>query len=188
MLLSVNAMKIKNYKECIDVPVGVAAHVDGSLLIVSKGEVVLKRNFRHPKIKVTVAEGKISLHVDVLTRREKTILGSFRAHMKNMIKGVQEPFEYKLKVCSGHFPMNISVSQNKFIVKNFIGEKVPRLLHIDQGIEVKIEGDVIIVTSHDKEKAGRTAGAIEILCSRPGFDKRIFQQGIYIMEKAGKEM
>jgi large subunit ribosomal protein L6 len=82
--------------------------------------------------------------------------------------------------------MNISITGKQFTVKNFIGEKVPRVMELREGVEVKIEGSDIIISSPDKELAGQTAGAIELLCRRPGFDPRIFQQGIYIIEKAGK--
>jgi large subunit ribosomal protein L6 len=105
-----------------------------------------------------------------------------------MIKGVQEGFTYKLKICSGHFPMSVALKGNTFEIKNFIGEKVPRTLKIKQGADVKIEGDQITVHATDKELAGTTAGAIEKLTRRPGFDKRIFQDGIYITEKDGKKL
>ena len=82
--------------------------------------------------------------------------------------------------------MNITCTPQQFVVKNFIGEKIPRVLPLKQGVTVQLSGEVITVTSIDKDLAGETAAAIELLCRRPGFDRRIFQQGIFIMTKAGK--
>jgi len=179
-------MKFKNYKEEIGAPEGVSLKKEGDFLIVSKGEVVIKRSFNDPRLKISVNDNKLYVEAETMTKKEKMQIGTFVAHIKNMIKGVEHPHVYKLRVCSGHFPMNLSITGKNFTVKNFIGEKVPRVLKLKEGVEVKIEGMDITVSSPDKELAGQTAGAIELLCRRPGFDSRIFQQGIYIIEKSGK--
>jgi len=111
------------------------------------------------------------------------LLGTYVAHLNNLFRGVKEGFVYKLKICSGHFPMNVSIKNDEFIIKNFIGEKVPRVLKINSDVKVNIDGEVITIESNNIELAGQTAGSIEKLSSRTGFDKRIFQQGIFIIEK-----
>lgn len=180
-------MKIKDYREEIAVPEGTSIVRQGLLLKIAKGKVMVQRLFQDPQIRINVHDNKITIETDIMTRKEKMRIGTMVAHIKNMIRGVHEQYVYKLKVCSGHFPMNISISGKQFSVKNFVGEKIPRVLELQEGVEVKMEGnELIIVTSADKELAGRTAGSIELLCRRPGFDSRIFQQGIYIIEKAGK--
>ena len=84
--------------------------------------------------------------------------------------------------------MSVSSKDGKFEVKNFIGERIPRVYKLMDNVEVKIEGDIIVVSSANKEVAGQTAASIEQLCKRPGFDSRTFQDGIYLIEKAGKEI
>ena len=80
--------------------------------------------------------------------------------------------------------MNVSVSNNQFVVKNFLGEKSPRTMNIKDGdVEVKINGDIIEVSSCNKEKAGNVASDIELLTKKVGKDVRVFQDGIYIVEK-----
>ena len=179
-------MAVKKYQDELELPKGVhAAYLDGVCTIKgSKGEI--KRKLLHPRIQISVAGDKILFVVGHYTRREKMVLGSFVSHLKNMISGVQEPYTYKLKVCSGHFPINLTYGNNKFVVKNFIGEKIPRILEIKKGVDVVVAGEVVTVTSIDKELAGQTAAAIELLCRRTGFDRRVFQQGIFITEKCGK--
>ena len=151
-----------------------------------KGEVV--RDFPHPKINIKVEENKIILHSTKATKREKKVIGSFTAHIKNMVKGVQEPHVYKLKICSGHFPMNFSVSGNELIIKNFLGEAVPRKVALPEQVEVKVDGTEIVVTGSDKEIAGQTAAKIESACRITKWDKRIFQDGCYIIHKAGHDI
>ena len=148
----------------------------------------LERELRNPKVEIAVKDSFVSILARKATKREKTMVGTFRAHISNMVKGVQEEFVYKMKICSGHFPMNVSVKGDEFIVKNFFGEKIPRVLRLREGVSVKIEGDIILVSAMDKELAGQTAASIEQLTRRTKYDHRIFQDGIYIIDKAGKEI
>ena len=180
-------MKLDLKKE-IELPEGILVekNVDTLTLKGPKGEVV--RNFLHPKVKIIVEGNKILLSVNKATKREKTVLGSFTAHIKNMIVGAQELHTYKLKICSGHFPMNVNVSGKEFIIKNFLGESVPRKVSLLEGATVKIEGTEITITSTNKEIAGQMAARIESLCRITNRDKRIFQDGCYIIHKSGKDL
>ncbi|MFO8016405.1 MAG: 50S ribosomal protein L6 [Candidatus Woesearchaeota archaeon] len=172
--------------ETVEIPEGVEISIEGPAVSTkgSKGE--LKRVFRHPKIRIERKDNKISLSASNATKREKKVMGTFRAHINNMIKGVSEGHSYKLKICSGHFPMNVSMEKGQFTVKNFLGEKLPRTMSVGDDVEVKIDGSEVVVESINKEAAGQTAANIEKLTSIKGRDKRIFQDGIYITEKDGK--
>lgn len=170
-------------KRSIELVNGVSARLEGTMLIVKgpKGEV--RRDFLHPKVKISIEGNKVILYTEKGTKNEKTIIGSFRSHIRNMVQGVQEPHLYKLKVCSGHFPMNVSVSGKEIVIKNFLGEAVPRRAEIVPGTEVKVNGEEIMVSSPDVEAAGLTAARIENICRITNRDRRIFQDGCYITEK-----
>ena len=172
----------------IELPEGVTAQLEESVLKIKgpKGEV--SRNFVHSKIVVSVEGNKIVMKVSKGTKREKSAICSLATHAKNMVTGVQEPHIYKLKICSGHFPMNVAVSGDEFIIKNFLGESVPRKASLLPGVEVKIDGTEIIITSSDKESAGQMASRIEKLCVITNRDRRIFQDGCYITHKAGTDI
>jgi large subunit ribosomal protein L6 len=179
-------MNVKNFTQELKIPEGITITVEKGIVTVKgpEGEVIKK--LLSPIVKIEIKDNNVVFNIAKMTKREKTILGTFTSHINNMIKGVQEPYVYKLKVCSGHFPMNINIANGKLSIKNFIGEKVPRVLKLKEGADVKMEGEVITVTSVSKEIAGHVASDIELLTRRPGFDSRIFQQGIFITEKAGK--
>ena len=134
---------------------------------------------------VEVKNGEVKFSSIKTSKSTKKLINTFTSHMKNLFKGVEEGHTYKLKICSGHFPMTVTLKGEELEVKNFIGEKVPRILKIKPGVKVTVNGSEIIVESINKDLAGQTAASIEQLTKRPGFDNRIFQDGIYIIEKDG---
>lgn len=150
-----------------------------------QGEV--EKKLVHPKIRIFNENNKIVLESKKASKKEKKVLNSFYIHLKNMVGGVIKKHVYRLRVCSGHFPISVSVSNNQFIVKNFLGESVPRKLAIKPNAEVKVEGNEVIVSSTSKEIAGQVAADIELLTKIKGRDLRIFQDGIWIIDKDGKE-
>ena len=181
-------MITKDVKETQTLPEGVSgSYANGTLTVKgSKGEV--SRLLRNPKIVISVSGQDVVFDMKTFSKNEKKMARTFAAHIRNMIKGATEGHEYKLKICSGHFPMNVSVKGNQLEVKNFIGEAVPRKITFKPGVDVKLNGTEISVTGTDKELTAQAAASIEKLTRRNGFDRRIFQDGIYIVEKDGKKI
>ena len=179
-------MTNKNFEETIEITEGCQASLENKTITVKgeKGEV--KRILFDPTISVQVKDNQIVISTKTLTKKSKKVVNTFKAHVKNMFIGAMEGHIYKLKICSGHFPMTVAVKDNKFEIKNFIGEKVPRIINITEGTTVTVDGDEIVVEGINKEDTGQMAASIEQLTRRPGFDKRIFQDGIYMIEKDGK--
>lgn len=172
----------------IMLPENTTASIGGNILTIKASAGEVSRTFGQRNISITVHDKKISLGSPRASKDDKKMIGSIAAHIKNMLEGSHKKHDYILKICSGHFPMNISVSGNKFIVKNFLGEKVPRTLVLKHGAEVKVEGELIHVTSTNKETAGQVSADIEQLTRRPGYDNRVFQDGCYIISKDGREL
>lgn len=170
----------------IEIPEGVTVDFKDRILTVTGPKGSVSKKVMTKAIVIEIKDGKVIVSPNVnLSRTEKCLINTNKAHILNMIKGTQEPYTYKLKICSSHFPMSVKINGQNLVVSNFIGEKVNRNLKLKEGADVKLEGDVIVVTSCNKELAGQVAGDIEKLTKRAGFDKRIFMDGIYIIEKAG---
>jgi len=181
-------MKLAEWKHELKIPEHVTVDLHNGLFTVkgAKGEV--KRSFVFPKIKITKEGNTIVFDVKKPTKREKAAVFSTNAHLKNMFKGVLHSCVYKLKICSGHFPMKLTYKNNLLEVKNYMGETVPRTLKIKPGVEVVIKEPEITVTSPSKELSALTAAAIEQLTRRANFDRRVFQDGIYITHKDGVDI
>lgn len=171
-------------KKEIIIPDGVQVELVGNDLKARgvKGEIVKK--FYHPRVLIK-AEGK-KIKIETKDEKKKTLsmVGTWTANLNNIFRGVREGYEYRMKISHVHFPMNISVQGNKLIIKNFLGEKKDRQAKLAEGVNVKVDGDVIVLSGVDKEKVGQTAGNIENktrLINRR--DRRIFSDGIFIVSK-----
>ncbi len=180
--------KKENITLTVELPQGVSAALKDGVLSFKgpKGEAFHKLEER--KVNTKVQGNIITIQGKRATQRDKMMTGTVEAHIRNLVRGVQSPYIYTLKVCSGHFPMTLALQGDKLTIKNFFGEKVPRILQLKKGAAVKIEGDKITVESASKELAGQVSADIEQLVRRPGFDTRIFQDGIYITSKHGKDI
>ncbi|MBI5390772.1 50S ribosomal protein L6 [Candidatus Woesearchaeota archaeon] len=173
-------------EETIALPEGCKATYAHGLLTIHGGKATVSRKVVDPKVTLKVEHDTIVLAYKDGSKREKTRLFTQKAHIKNLIKGSMEGHEYKLKICASHFPMNVSVTGNELQVKNFFGEKVPRKVKFDPSVKVQVAGEIITCNGANKEVVAQTAAAIEQLTRRSSFDKRVFQDGIYITDKDGK--
>lgn len=180
-------MVLRDIEEKLRIPEDVEIILDHHTIKVKGPKGENQRKLLHPKVKISNHNGFIILESKKPTKREKKVVNTFKAHIKNMIKGVRHKFIYKIKICSGHFPINVSTEGHFLIIKNFFGEKKDRKTKIIEGVDVKINGDIISIEGVDKEKVGQTAANIEQCTRRCGFDRRIYQDGCWIIEKDGKK-
>ncbi len=170
-------------KKEVQIPPEVKVEQRGSEIMVSGPKGELRRTFVHPRLKIELKGENAVVWCELPKKKEKALIGTWAAHIGNMVKGVTEGFEYELKLVYSHFPVKISVKGNEFVIENFIGEKRKRSAKILDGVKVNISKDIIKVTSTDKEKAGQTAANIEKATRIKGYDLRVFQDGIYITKK-----
>ncbi|MCX6652774.1 MAG: 50S ribosomal protein L6 [Methanomassiliicoccales archaeon] len=173
-------------EEKVEIPKGVTVQIDGAAVTV-KGKVgELKRSFVHPKVKIGVKEGNVVVSAQYPRVKDKATVGTFASHIQNMIDGVQGGFEYHMKIVYSHFPMKATVKGDKFVIENFLGEKAPRHADILRQTKVTVKGNEVVLHSIELEAVSQSAANIERACKIRGFDPRVFQDGIYIVEKARK--
>src|SRR3989344_8219769 len=169
----------------IEIPRGVDVELDGNLVKVMGESGENHKKFNTKKLKIEKKDGKIIIGSKVSTKKEKRLINTNAAHIKNMIGGVQKKFEYKLKITYSHFPMTVEIRGNEAVIKNFLGEKVPRKTKILPHVEVNVNKDFITITSSNKEAAGKTSANFEKATWIRKKDRRVFQDGIFITSKGG---
>ncbi|NJE05953.1 50S ribosomal protein L6 [Thermococcus sp. M36] len=173
-------------REEVEIPEGVEVTVENNVVKVKGPKGELEREFSYPGVQIFTEDDKVVVFKEFPRRRDIAIARTFKAHIANMLRGVTEGFTYKLKVVYSHFPMTVKVQGDEVIIENFLGEKNPRRAKILPGVTVKVMGQEVIVEGIDREAVGQTAANIEQATRITKWDRRVFQDGIYIVEKAGK--
>ncbi|WP_297419419.1 50S ribosomal protein L6 [Thermococcus sp.] len=173
-------------REEVEIPEGVEVTVEGNTVRVKGPKGELEREFSYPGIRISTEDGRVVVFKEFPRKKDIAIARTFKAHIANMVKGVTEGFTYKLKAVYSHFPMTIKVQGDTVLVENFLGEKNPRRAKILPGVTVRVMGQEVIVEGIDREAVGQTAANIEQSTRITKWDRRVFQDGVYIVEKAGK--
>ena len=171
-------------KEEIGVPEGVELKLSGQAVEVSGPKGKLSRRFNLPNVKMKIEGRKISIEAESTRRKDKAAVGTIKANLRNMFKGVTEGFTYKLRVVYSHFPITIKVEGKRVFIHNFLGERSPRVAEIVGDVDVEVSGDEVIVKGINKDEVGQTAFNIEQATFVRYRDLRTFQDGCYIVERA----
>ncbi|MFB6144650.1 MAG: 50S ribosomal protein L6 [Candidatus Nanohaloarchaea archaeon] len=162
-----------------------ASYEDGTLKVEANGEEV-EKEMQHALIDVEVSGDKVEFSTGEKRRDIQSIAKTYQSHLENMIKGLEDEHVYKMKGVYAHFPMTIKKEQNEVVIENFMGERKPRRIEIEEGVEVEIDGEDLELRGSDKDAVGTTAGRIEQACSKGNRDPRTFQDGVYITSKGEK--
>src|SRR5437867_2256132 len=111
----------------VPIPTGVTVTVaKGSNHTTVKGpKRTLSRPFRSHSATVRVDGAQVVVEKELPSRKEKAMVGTYAAHIQNMITGVQSGWTYQMKAVFNHFPIKMTVHGEEFHVENFLGERAP---------------------------------------------------------------
>jgi|ETNmetMinimDraft_21_1059911.scaffolds.fasta_scaffold49438_3 large subunit ribosomal protein L6 len=167
----------------VELPEGVTMKIDKNKVTLTKSENSLSRKFPTSMLTISQEKNNIKLKGNSHNAKNRAIVGTFNAHINNMLKGLEKPFLYKLRIASVHFPMTAAINNNIFELKNFIGGKKIRKAIIPKDVDITVNGSEIEISSRDIELAGLSANRLEQLTRIVKRDRRVFQDGIFIIEK-----
>ncbi|MDY6776498.1 MAG: 50S ribosomal protein L6 [Candidatus Nanohaloarchaea archaeon] len=170
-------------EEKVEVPEEVEVGRENGLVSVASDDEKVEKTLDHPDVDIDVEDGSVSISTDSDRRDVEAIVGTYASHIGNMIQGVNRGFEYHMQGFYAHFPMEMQVQGDRFVISNFIGERSNREIDIPDGVSVEVDGEDVIVRGADKEKVGQTAANIEQACYKGDKDPRKFQDGIYLTER-----
>jgi len=174
----------------VEIPLsGAKSKLEGTKLDISGPRGSVSRIFNHPKVKLSVEGVNVVLKMEGDKRRDKRMAFTYRAHIKNMIFGVLKGFKYELSLVYAHFPVQMKMQGQEFSLENFYGEKSPRKVLLPQGVKINLlaKEKKIFIESNDIELAGQAVTRLEQLTRIVGKDKRIFQDGIYLVHRGSVE-
>lgn len=173
-------------KRTVEIPEGVNITISNTTVSISGPLGSLQRELWYPRVSIKKADSEVIVETDETRREQLAILGTFESHLKNMITGVTKGYEYKMKVVYSHFPIQLKTEGNQLLIANFLGEKKSRKANILGNTKVTIKGDQVIVNGINKEEVGQTTANIQQATKIRRFDPRVFQDGVYLVERSGR--
>ena len=171
-------------KQQLSIPQGVDVTVQDGTILVKGPKGTLKRTL-HNAVTVTVENGMVSVSVKRPEEKsERSLWGTFAAHIKNMIDGVTKGFEKKLEVNGVGF----RVAMQGRDIKLEIGFSHSVVYKVPAEVTATVEKNIITLVSADVEMLGKTASEIRALKKpEPYKGKGIRRKGEYVRRKEGKK-
>ncbi len=174
---------VKEIARQVEIPEGVEVSLDGSQVTVKGPKGEISRKLAFPEIEIKKEDSYLVVNSRLDRKQQRAMVGTLAAHVGNMIAGVTKGFTYKMKVVYSHFPIQLKAAPGELVINNFLGERKPRSARILDGVSVDVQKDEVVVTGIDKENVGQTMANIEQATRVRGFDVRVFQDGVYLVEK-----
>jgi len=173
-------------QETVEFPKGVSFTVAHRRLKAKGPLGSIERPFPSDALDLASSAGKVTLTLRLPTHRKRSqaLLKTWAAHVRNLAGSLTLGVEARLKVVAAHFPMKVQVKENHILIENFLGEKHPRSSDLVPGTSAKVEGDLVILSGYDIEQVGQSAANIERASRIRDYDPRVFQDGIYLVERA----
>jgi large subunit ribosomal protein L6 len=167
----------------VAIPEDVKVTYKNNTLAVTGPKGMLSRTFSHPRISMKVKKDKVTLETIMPKRKDNALVGTWEAHIANMVKGVTHGFRFTMKVVYSHFPVKTILKDKEFVIENFLGESHPRTAKILGDTNVEIKGDTISLSGINLEHVSQSSANIELATKITNYDPRVFQDGIYLIDK-----
>ncbi len=170
-------------KRAITIPAGTdVSVVDSEIVVKGKGG-TLKRAI-HPLIQLKVENGTAVVSPKTENRIARALWGTYAAHVKNMVSGVNTPFVKKLQIEGIGYKAEIQGKN----VKLMLGFSHPVIVAIPDGVTALVEKNIVTVSGADKDLVGQFAASVRSLKKpEPYKGKGIRYEGEVVREKQGKK-
>lgn len=170
-------------KQEIIIPKGVKVIKDGDAISVTGSKGTLKKIFRDD-IDISINEDKIVLNIKRNDKFSKALWGTYASHLKNMITGVETPYQKKLILEGIGFKSEVKGKEIHFA----LGFSHPVIVPIPEGLTVTAEKNNITVSGIDKELVGAYTASLRAKKKpEPYKGKGMRYEGEVIRRKQGKK-
>ncbi len=166
------------------IPVGKTdVSVSGGVLTIKGAKGTLTKRL-HPSVAVTVLNGGAMITAKDASRLARVLTGTYAAHVKNMVHGVETPFVKKLILEGVGYRMEV---KGKEVVLT-VGFSHTVSLPIPEDVTAVSEKNTLILTSPNNESLGQFAANVRrVKPPEPYLGKGIRYEGEVIRRKQGKK-
>lgn len=142
-------------KKPINIPEGVKATLDSGVITITGSKGTLTQSI-HPKMKVEINEGVITVTRPNDQKENRALHGLTRSLISNMVEGVTNGFKKELEVNGVGYRVQ---KQGSNLVLN-LGYSHQVIVPEIEGIKLEAQGNKISVIGIDKQKVGQCAAEI----------------------------
>ncbi|MEK6452534.1 50S ribosomal protein L6 [Caldifermentibacillus hisashii] len=170
-------------KKPIEVPAGVTVTLNGNRVTVKGPKGELSREF-NKDITITVEDNVVTVTRPSDSKEHRTVHGTTRAILANMVEGVSKGFEKSLELIGVGY--RAQKQGNKLVLS--VGYSHPVEITPENGLEIDVPSNTqIVVKGIDKEQVGALAASIrDVRPPEPYKGKGIRYVGEYVRRKEGK--
>lgn len=167
----------------IAIPSGVEVKLDGSQLTVKGAKGTLSRAL-HPEMIINIAENEVTVERPSENKLHRSLHGTTRSLVANMVEGVTNGFERNLELVGVGY--RASKSGTKLVLN--VGYSHPVEFTPEDGLEIDVPSQTkITVRGIDKERVGALASNIRaVRPPEPYKGKGIRYEGEHVRRKVGK--
>jgi large subunit ribosomal protein L6 len=170
-------------KQEILIPAGVKVVKNGDILTVTGSKGVLTRSFKD-NVEINITDKSITLNTKRNDKFSKSLWGTYASHIKNMIEGVEKPYQKKLVLEGVGFKSEMKGKDLHFA----LGFSHPVVVQIPEGLSATVEKNVITITGIDKELVGNFTASVRALKKpEPYKGKGMRYEDEVIRRKQGKK-
>ena len=178
-----NTMASRLAKKPIAIPSKVQVTSTDGVITVKGSKATLTRPF-HTSLSIEVTPEGVVITPKNSSRLAHALTGTFAAHVKTMIKGVEEPFKKNLVLTGVGYKVDLKGKDLVFVV----GFSHPVSLPVPEGITAAVAKNVITVEGADKQQVGQFAAEIRaVKPPEPYLGKGIKYEDEVIRRKQGKK-
>ena len=157
--------------------------VSGATLTVKGPKATLTKQV-HPAVTITVDGKEATIAPRDRSREARALTGTFVAHLKNMVHGVETPFSKKLVLEGVGYRFELKGKQ----LSMNVGFSHPVLLDIPEGVTATLEKNVLTLESANKEMLGQFAANVRgVKEPEPYLGKGIRYEDEVVRRKQGKK-
>ncbi|MFA8438905.1 50S ribosomal protein L6 [Pueribacillus sp. YX66] len=167
----------------IEIPNGVTVTKEGNTVTVKGPKGELTRTL-HDEMVIDIQEKEVIVSRPSEQKEHRSLHGTTRSLIQNMIQGVTNGFERRLELVGVGYRAN---KQGQKLVLN-VGYSHPVEFDPEKGIEIDVpENTKVVVKGIDKERVGELAANIRaVRPPEPYKGKGIRYEGEYVRRKEGK--
>jgi large subunit ribosomal protein L6 len=170
-------------KKPVTLPKGVNLDLQGSTVAVKGPKGELRRTL-HPEMKLTLADGTLTVERPSEEKRHKALHGLTRTLVQNMVEGVSKGFVKTLEIQG----VGYKAEAKPYGVNLIVGYSHPVKYEAPKGIKISVENNTTVkIEGADKEAVGQVAAELRsVRPPEPYKGKGIRYQGEQVRRKAGK--